>query len=1316
MPNQFDSNVNNDLKYSDISFSSYVFFNFMNPIVSLGRKTQLSISDSIKLPVYINPKSQSERVLSYVMENPNTKKNSLLKILAFLNWKFLVLSGYLKFIRDFLSSTQPLLLGLLIKFLTEYSSDGVIPISYGYFYAVSMFLVSLSLLLLNQHYKNITNLTTISVRASLIPAVYTKTLSLRSDYFLTNSVGKITNHMSSDASRVSSFFDIFHSIWSIPFQILLTLYILYTTIGISAFVGLIAIAMSIPLNSNLIKRARTANRNLTKFKDERIKYISELISNIKLIKMFSWETPMIDKITKIREDQELNSLKGLGIIWSIVSFVFGLIPHIVSLFTLGFYALFDNKSHGPLDARLIFVSLTLLNNLRFSLTHAPMIFSSFVEIFYSQERLMKFLTEPEFERNIPNDIDFSKKSKSTNSNQEMVTDENSLLVGSSKSYNSLDTNQPSQNLINTYYSLVMDKTVFYWDTETDFKLEISLELKKQECVAVIGSIGSGKSSLVSAIVGEMIKESGNILINGSIAYAPQTPWIMNATLRDNITFGQFYDKSFYDLVIEACELELDISTLPAGDMTEIGERGVNLSGGQKARVSMARAIYSKPEIILLDDTLSALDVSVGKRVFDRVIGPNGILKKSTRIVVTHSMQYISDFDRIIILKNGKIAASDKYSPEIHSMLQEMNFLNSEDRINEDYLSLGSTDLKAGNLTSNIDTGPLTADTNNPDSSKIITVEELGIGSVKWTTYGSFLRDCGLLNVFWCSILLVLTSACGIIANFTLKDWADSNKDKIKFKHSIVDSSVGFLLTYAFFGILGSIFSAILAYVLRAVCSINSAKITHSLMLRGIVNSPMTFFNSTPQGRILNRFSADQTAIDSILPSTFLMWASSIMSSLSSIIVISYMFPEFIIFAIPLTSVYLLVQEFYLYTSRQLKRISSTLLSPIYAHFTESVVGITTIRAFGKQEMFKNSNENKLDNYLSADLTFKSLGLWQSTRIESLGTLIVLFSSLLGVFYLQYFKNLDSALAALTIVYSLQFTSSLSRSVDSYCTVETNLISIERVSEYSNLPSEFTETKRSMENVFTGNDVESEWPKTGEIIVDDLFVRYKSSLPPVLKGISFQIKGGERVGVIGRTGSGKSTLASALFRLIEPEKGGILIDGIDTESIDLKRLRNGISIIPQESYLFSGTLRYNLDPMGQYTDEELWRVIEMVSLKEIVDSRSGGLEMSISNDGTNFSGGQKQLICLARVLLKKNKILILDEATASVDLATESILSDAIGRMLGDSTVVIIAHRLENVISCDKLMYFDEGLLIETGVPSELLKDEKSSFYKLYNKL
>ncbi|OMJ20339.1 Metal resistance protein YCF1 [Smittium culicis] len=1288
----------------------------MNPLVSLGNKAKLSISNMIKLPNYINPNDQSEYLISSFSAAPPQRKISLLKTLILLNWKYLFLSGILKLFRDFLAVTQPLLLGLLINFLANYSTSSSIPISHGYFYAFSMFFVSLFLLLLNQHYKNITNLTTISVRATLIPAVYTKTLSLRSDYFLNSSVGKITSLMSSDASRVSSFFDIFHLVWSIPFQIVFTLYLLYKTIGVSAFVGLVVIVLSIPINSKLIKKAMKSNRSLTIFKDERIKLISEMISNIKIIKMFSWEAPMLEKITHIRNDKELAALKKYGVVSSAVFFVFGFIPHLVSLFTIGFYALFDNSSHGPLNAELIFVSLSFLNNMRFSLTHAPMIFSSFIEIFYAQERLEVFFTQPDFESN--RNLNSSSLTYSTNLSKHIsnhTDSETSLISSNIPNYSSIEGNDQLGQPKNSKYSLIMQNTKFFWDNNSKFKLSLDLKLNKGECVGVIGPIGSGKSSFISSIVGEMIKESGNMQVNGSVAYAPQSPWIMNSTLRDNITFGNHYDENLYNLVLEACELVLDISTLPSGDQTEIGERGVNLSGGQKARVSMARAIYSKPDIILFDDTLSALDASVGKRVFERVIGHSGILGKSTRIVVTHSMKFISKFDRVLILKDGVLSANSKYSKEMDTMLKEMKFLNPD----EDYIEeSGSKDAMKPlmpNSKLNIRNTLDKISENQSRIPKLIATEESQTGSVSWSTFINFLKGCGLWNVYLAIFFLLLTSISAIFANFTLKHWADSNKIKSSFNQSIYNSSAAFLLTYAFFGILSSVSSSLLSLTIRSLCAVNSGKKTHSSMLIGIINSPMQFFNSTPQGRIINRFSSDQTAIDHILPNSFVSWASSIMGALSSIVVISYSFPEFIVFTIPLILVYLMVQEYYLHTSRQLKRISSTLLSPIYSHFTESIAGITTIRSFLKQEMFKKQNIDSLNNYLSADLTFKSLSLWQSTRIESLGAIIVLFSSLLGVIHLQNFNYLDSTLAALTIVYALQFTNSLSRSVESYCTVETNLISIERVYEYSDLPSEFSTDDELGLSYRTCFDASTTWPSVGEIEVKSLVVRYMPHLEPAIKGINFKIKAGEKIGVVGRTGSGKSTLASVLFRLIDQEKGSITIDKVDTKSVNLSVLRNGISIIPQEPFIFSGTLRYNLDPMNQYNDGQLWDVIEMVNLKEIVDSRSLGLEMNIINDGLNLSAGQKQLVCLARVLLKKSKILILDEATASVDLATESILTHTIGNAFSSSTVITIAHRLENIINCDKLMYLDNGNLIEVGNPMDLLKNKDSHFYKLYNK-
>ncbi|OLY78875.1 Canalicular multispecific organic anion transporter 1 [Smittium mucronatum] len=1008
---------------------------------------------------------------------------------------------------------------------------------------------------------------------------------------------------------------------------------------------------------------------------------------------------------------ELPALREYGYLGSIVFFVISITPNLVSLSTLAIYAFFDNESRGPLNTQLIFVTLSLLNNLRFSLTRAPMILSSVIEILYSIERLESFFNEPEFDkdaviyenRNV--NPDPSNKSSLIQISTETTGLLESLSYKQSPDFNSSLAHHPNQE-----YSIIMEHAKFFWDNESDFKLDINIRLGTNECVGIVGSIGSGKSSFISAIVGEMNKESGKAIINGSIAYSPQTPWIMNATLRENIVFGNAFDKDFYDLVVEACELQLDISFMPAGDFTEIGERGVTLSGGQKARVSLARAVYSRPDIILLDDTLSALDVTVGKRIFQKVIGPNGIMKRSTRVVVTHSMQYISIFDQILIMKNGKIAANGKHSVEIDSILREMNFLNSGDTFspNTNECFVMETNDQKSLRKSLIDTN-LQAQT-SLKGSKLLTVEESQTSRVSRATYILFLKSCGLKNIGIAIFLLLMVSTNGILSNFTLKSWADNNDGDPSHK---IPPEV-FLAIYALFGFLVALSTSFLSFTVRAICSINSAKMTHSMMLSGIINSPMSFFYTTPIGRIINRFSSDQSLIDRMLPRNFLSWSTAIMSAMSSILVICFSFPVFIILVIPLIILYLVVQEYYLQTSRQLKRISSILLSPIYSHFTESVVGISTIRSFKQQDRFETENQDKLNRYLSASLTYSSLGRWQSLRIEGLGSLIVLISTLLGVIYIQLFGTIDASLAALSIVYSLQFTNALSRSVGAYCSIETNLISVERVYEYINLPSEFEDTPELLESKAENFKLGEGWPEIGNLNVDNLVVRYFKNTEPALKGVSLQIKGGEKIGVVGRTGSGKSTLASSLFRLIEPEEGKIFIDEVNTRSIELLSLRKNISIIPQESILVSGTLRYNLDPNDIYSDDELWRAIELVNLKEVVGSKS--LEMMVLNDGANFSAGQKQLVCLARVILKKSKVLILDEATASVDLATEAIILNTIDKEFSDCTVITIAHRLETVVNCDKILYFDDGKVVESGSPSELLKNKDSLFYSLYNGL
>ncbi|PVV02380.1 hypothetical protein BB560_003167, partial [Smittium megazygosporum] len=1267
-PNTSNSNQQNAfLRDQDPygSFFSHLFFNFMNKIVIKGQNSLLQLDDLLDLPPDINTKLHNNsfqnvwtRSISSISDEDRQKKNILVSVLFSMYYRPFFFGFFTRLIKDVLSVFTPIFLGYLIKFLSDNSSgpDPNSHISNGYFLAFALFASTLAQVLLLQLYFHTNNKLGCSVRSDLVRALYKKSFALETEYKQSTSIGKILNLMNVDIPRIIGFINFCHFIWSIPLQICISLYLLYSTIGWSAIGGVVSIIVSTPINGYFVRRSKTLNRKIVKVKDERIKKTTEILSAIKFIKLYAWETPASNVINQIRNKSELVLMKANGYIKSFFTFGIAVVPFAISISTLGLYALFDGKSRGPLNAQLIFVTLSILNNMKFAINHGPQVLTASIEaIITTQSDTLK------------NDMD---------------------------------------------YSISIRDGTFSWTKDSLFTLKLSLQIKPGELVGIFGAVGSGKSSIISALVGEMEIINGSLNINGKIAYVPQTPWLKNTSVRENIIFGNEYDPLFYRKVILACALDHDFEIFHNGDLTEIGERGINLSGGQKSRISLARAVYSRADIYLLDDPLSSVDANVGQHIFDHVIGPNGMLKNNTRILATHLSHFAPKLGRIIILKDGSISSDSTNIAESLEILQEMNFFISP--VNEtEFLGDNLQNTDSRNSPSEITrASPSVNSPSTPYQPNLTSEETTAVGKVGWDVYLKYLKSCGWFNTFLSLVSILFISFTGILANFILKVWADNNSNPEqnfrKFTFNTKESNTYFLALYTFAGIANAFFLGTISFIVHSLSSIRSARVTHADMLKSVLKSPISFFETTPIGRVINRFSQDQSTVDSTLPGDFLTWTNSIISAMSSILVIVYAFPSFILFIIPLFFFYLYVQEYILNTSRQLKRLGSILLSPIYSLFAESLVGATTIRAYGKQEYFEELNSSKLDDFLKARFMALCLQRWQSLRIEFIGSMVVLFTSVVGVATIHITGGIDASLAALSVVYALQITLAISRTINAYGNVETNLVSVERIIEYTSLEPEY-EYPHPIALPSNCN-----WPQNGQIEISDLCLRYRSNLPLALNSVYLDIPGGSKVGIVGRTGAGKSSLVLALFRLINMEKGSILIDGIDISKLSLYDLRSHLSVITQDPVLFSGTLRYNLDPFGMYTDKEIWTALELACLKDTILSLGEiGLETNVNYLGENFSIGQRQLICLARVLLRKTKILVLDEATSSIDIATDQIIQDVISSEFKSSTIVTIAHRINTILEYDYVAVFEKGSIVQFGNPKILSREPNSPFGKLY---
>ncbi|XP_077131258.1 multidrug resistance-associated protein 1-like [Ranitomeya variabilis] len=1100
------------------------------------------------------------------------------------------------------------------------------------------------------------------LRSAIVGSVYKKALVISNAGRKNSSAGEIVNLISTDVQKLMDLATCLNYIWSAPITIIFAMYFLWQTLGVAVLAGVGVFILNLPFMTVFGVLIKKLQEEQMKQKDGRIKLISEILQGIKVMKLYAWENAFMKKVGNFRL-MELKAVKKNALLLSGALSLFVASPFWVSLSMFGVFLALDENN--ILDAQKAFVTIMLLNILRIPLRMFPMAVTFIVQSTVSLRRLAKFFSEEELESNVE----------------------------------TLDST--SRNDI-----VVCDGT-FAWGPMYDPCLRsINLSIEKGSLVAVVGHVGCGKSSLLSALLGEMETVLGKVALKGSIAYVPQQTWIPNATFKENVLFGRPLDKDWYDNVIQACALLPDLKILSGGENTEIGEKGINLSGGQKQRISIARAVYRNCDVYLLDDPLSAVDAHVGQHLFEHVIGPSGLLKGKTRVLVTHGVSFLPQVDNIIVMADGRISDVGTYSELLDKNGDFADFLQTYALTGEQEESHIESKVLGGKGKA---TEVRKADVGlregwTPEAAEELTEGEAGAGKlteadialtgrVKLSVYLEYCRIMGKWYLLMCAVFFIIQQLSAMGHNYWIGLWADDPP--------VNGTQQNTSMRLAVYSILG-IVQALGIFIASATIIIGGVSVSrqlHSNLLHSILRSPLSFFERTPSGNLTNRFAKEMDTIDNIIPQMLMMFIIMSLTILEILLVIAIATPLAAVAFVPLGLLYFFLQRFYVATSRQLKRLDAVSKSPLYTHFNETLQGVNVIRAFKEQKRFIQDSNLRLNTNQRFYFSSFVANRWLSVRCDLLSNFIVFTVAIVGVLFRE---SISPGLVGLAIVNSLRLTGVLKEAVHTATDMETNSVSVERVKEYCDVEPEAPWTSEH-------DLAPSEWPHAGKIEFQNYGLRYRKDLELALKKVTASIQPGEKVGIVGRTGAGKSSLTLGLFRILEPATGTIHIDGIDVSKLGLHQLRSKITIIPQDPVLFFGSLRMNLDPFDNYSDEDIWTALELAHLKSFASSFPDGLNHICSEGGENLSVGQRQLVCLARALLRKTKILVLDEATAAVDLETDELIQSTIREEFKDSTVITIAHRLNTIMDYTRIVVFDKGEIVEFDTPSRLLEN-KGLFY------